>query len=326
MAKPRLTIVGLGCIGGSVGLALKKANADLEIIGHDKDSRAAGAVQKRGAVDKTEWNLLNACDGAGLVVLALPLGAVRDTLKVLGNELPPGVIVTDTASTKVPVLEWAGGLQRGVHFIGGDPIIPPSHVENAELNGIEAASADLFENAAYCLTPSATAAESAVNTMAGFVGLLGAKPLFLDAAEHDGLITGAQHLAYILSATLLQATTTSGGWRDLAKLAGYDYLQATALAAREPAAQREMMLHPREDLTRWIDASIETLEDLRAAIVRGDAAQLDNIFKKMLEARSAWLSGRIGVPAPMPEAGSMGDTAMRMFLGGLATPRGEKKK
>src|SRR5512135_1823647 len=110
MAKPRITIVGLGRIGGSIGLALKQANADLEIIGHDKDSRTAGLAQKRGAVDKTEWNLLNACDGAGLVVLALPLGAIRDTLKVLGNELQPGVIVTDTATTKTPVLEWAGAL------------------------------------------------------------------------------------------------------------------------------------------------------------------------------------------------------------------------
>ncbi len=325
MAKPRITIVGLGRIGGSMGLALKKANADLEIIGHDKDARAAGAAQKRGAVDKTEWNLLNACDGAGLIVLALPLGGVRDTLKVLGNELQPGVIVTDTASTKVPVLEWAGALQRGVHFVGGDPIIPPSRTES-EVKGIEAASPDLFENAVYCLTPAVSAAEAAVNTMVSLVSLLGGKPLFLDAAEHDGLITGAQHLAYILSATLLQATTMSGGWRDLSKLAGYDYLQATALAARDPSAQRDMLLHHRADLTRWIDASIETLEDLRTAIARGDADQLDNLLKQMVEARSAWLAGQIGMPPPMPETGSVGDAAMRMFLGGLATPRGGKKK
>ncbi len=325
MAKPRITIVGLGLIGGSMGLALKKANANLEIIGHDKDSRAAQLAQKRGAVDKTEWNLLNACDGASLIVLALPLGAVRDTLKVLGNEIPPGVIVTDTATTKVPVLEWAGTLQRGVHFVGGDPIIRPARIENPDTRGIEAASADLFQNAVYCLTPAISAAEEAVNTVVGLITLLGAKPLFLDAPEHDGLISGAQHLPYILSATLLQATTASGGWRDLSKLAGYDYLQATALAARDPVALRELMLHHREDLTRWIDASIETLEELRAVIAQGKADQLEAFFKEMLEAREAWLAGKTGALPPLPEAGSMGDTATRMFLGGLA-PRGGRKK
>jgi prephenate dehydrogenase len=326
MPKPRITIVGLGRIGGSIGLALQKANADLEIVGHDKDSRAAGQAAKRGAVDKTEWNLLNACTGAGLIVLALPLGAIRDTLAVLARELPAGVIVTDTASTKASVLEWARILPRDVHFVGGDPVIPPSRVDDAGAKGIEAADAALFQNAVYCLTPSLTASAEAVNTMVAFVGLLGARPLFLDAAEHDGLITGAQHLAYILSATLLQATTASGGWRDLAKLAGYDYLHATALASRDPEAQRDIMLHHKEDLTRWIDASIETLKELKAAIVRGDADQLDSLFKSMVEAREAWLAGQVGAQPIAMETGALSDATMRMFLGGLVPSGGKKKQ
>ena len=325
MPKPRITIVGLGLIGGSIGLALKKANADLDIVGHDKDSRVAAAAQKRGAVNKTEWNLLNACDGAALIVLALPLGALRDTLRVLGKELSGGVIVTDTASTKTAVLEWAKVLPRDVQFVGGDPVIPHWHTSQPEQKGIEAADAELFDNAVYCLTPSPTASENAVNTVAGLVGLLGAKPLFLDAQEHDGLITGAQHLATLLSITLLQATTTSGGWRDLSKLAGSDYLHATALAARDPATQRDLLLNHREDLERWIDASMETLQELRSAIARGDATELDNLLKRMLAAREAWLTGKIitSPVEPLP-ATSFGDSALRMFLGGLAQ-RGEKQ-
>ncbi len=325
MPKPRITIVGLGLIGGSIGLALKRANAELDIVGHDKDSRVAAAAYKRGAVTKTEWNLLNACDGAALIVLALPLSALRDTLRVLGKELSGGVIVTDTASTKAAVLEWAKVLPHDVQFVGGDPIIPHWRSDKPELKGIEAADAELFDNAVYCLTPSITASENAVNTVAGMVGLLGAKPLFLDAQEHDGLITGAQHLATLLSITLLQATTTSGGWRDLSKLAGTDYLHATALAARDPAAQRDLLLNHREDLTRWIDASIQTLQELRAAIARGDAEQLDDLFKRILSAREAWLAGRVVTSPvePLP-ATSFGDSAMRMFLGGLAQ-RGENK-
>ncbi len=324
MAKPKITIVGLGRIGGSLGLALKRASSDYEVVGHDKDSKAAGLAQKRGAVDKTEWNLLNACDGAGLVILSLPLGGLRDTLKVLGNELQPGVIVTDTASTKVPVMEWAGALQKGVQFVGGDPIIAPIRAENPA-KGIEAAEADLFQGGVYCLTPALTVSENAITTLTNFVELLGARPMFLDAQEHDGLIAGAQHLAYILSGTLLRATTASGGWRDLSKLAGHDYMRATALATYDPVGQRETMLHQREDTLRWIDASIESLKELKRAVTGGDAEALDRQFKDMIEAREAWLAGNVGEQPIVMEPGAISDATVRLFLGGLMT-RGTKKK
>lgn len=323
-AKPRITIIGLGQIGGSIGLALKKSNVDLEIVGHDKDSRTAQLAQKRGAVDKTHWNLLNACQGAGLVVLALPLGAIRDTLTVLGKELPPGVIVTDTSTTKGPVLEWARVLTPGVHFVGGDPIIPPTRTDNPDVSGIEAAEAGLFQGAVYCLAPTPEVDPGAVEVMTGFVSLLGAKALFLDPSEHDGLVAGAQHLAYLLSATLLQSTTGSGGWREMSKFAGRDYLTATELAARDPVSQREMVLHHRDDLVRWIDISIQTLRELRGAIARGDAPALDELFKRLVEARAEWLKGEVGAE-PSVDMAEMKSGAMRMLLGGLAD-RGARKK
>lgn len=324
MAKPRISIIGLGRIGGSIGLALKKSNAELEIVGHDKDHRATQQAQKRGAVDKTDWNLLNACDGAGLIVLALPLGDIRGTLNALGKDLPAGVIVTDTASTKGPVIEWAQVLPAGVHFIGGDPIIPPTRPAEATASGIDAADAGLFQGAYYCLTPTPTVDPGAVEVVTGFVSLIGAKSLFLDAAEHDGLMTGAQHLAYILSATLLQATTASAGWREMSKFAGRDYLSATELAARDPVSQREMVLHHRDDLVRWIDTSIETLRDLRGAISRGDAEALEARFKRLVEARDEWLRGDVGTE-PAADLAEMRGGAMRMLLGGLAERGGRKK-
>ncbi len=324
MAKPRITIIGLGRIGGSIGLALKKANAELEIIGHDKDSRTAQQAQRRGAVDKTDWNLLNACQGAGLVVLALPLGEIRDTLAVLSRDLPPGTIVTDTASTKVPVLEWAQVLPPGMHFVGGDPIIPPTRSDNLDVTGIDASDAGLFQGAVYCLTPTPSVDPGAVEVMSSFITLLGAKPLFLDAQEHDGLIAGAQHLAYILSATLVQATTSSGGWREMSKFAGRDYLTATELATRDPVSQREMMLHHGDDLIRWIDISIQTLKELRSAIASGDSEALDAVFKRMVEARAEWLKGEVGAE-PAIDMSDMKTGAMRMLLGGLADRGGKKK-
>jgi prephenate dehydrogenase len=322
--RPRISIIGLGRIGGSIGLALKKSGADLEIVGHDKDGRTAQQAHKQGAVDKEDWNLLNACDGAGLVVLALPLGAIRDTLNVLSTDLPAGVIVTDTAATKVPVLEWAQVLPPGVHFVGGDPIIPPTRSASPDASGIEAADAGLFQGAVYCLTPTPAVDPAAVEVMNGFVTLLGAKALFLDSQEHDGLVAGAQHLAYILSATLLQATTESDGWREMSKFAGRDYLTATELAARDPISQRETVLHHRDDLIRWIDISVQTLKELRRAIDRADAEALDTLFKRLAEARAEWLRGEVGAE-PAVDMSEMKGGAMRMLLGGLADRGGKKK-
>src|SRR5574341_923228 len=150
MPRSRVTIVGLGLIGGSMGLALKKSGIDLEIVGHDKDSSAANRAQKRGAVDTTKWNLIDACEGAGLIILAIPLDGIRDTLIALKPYLEPGVIVSDTATTKVPLIKWAAQLPEGVHLIGGDPVLKPSRAPG---HGIDAADADLFQGATYCLTP-----------------------------------------------------------------------------------------------------------------------------------------------------------------------------
>ena len=176
MSKPRATIIGLGLIGGSMGLALKKAKVDFEIVGHDKDPNTSSRALKRGAVDRTDWNLHGACEGAGLIILALPLAAVKDTLEALQASVQTGAIVTDTATTKVAVMEWAKGLPQGVHFIGGDPALSPRRGTIA--HGIDAADADLFQGATYALVAAPTAEPQAIQAMANLAEFLGAKPFF----------------------------------------------------------------------------------------------------------------------------------------------------
>ena len=262
MPKSRVTIVGLGLIGGSIGLALKQSKLELEIVGHDKDLGVAGRAAKRGAVDKTEWNLINACDGAGLIVLAIPLDGIKDTLAALKANVAAGTIVTDTATTKGQVMEWAKDLPAGVHFIGGNPVIKPGTVQNG--SGIDAADAALFQGATYCLTPQANAAEQAIDTVSGFIGLLGAKPYFIDAAEHDGLMAGVQHLPALLATAFASVVIENPGWRERGKLAGADFRTATELVPTNEKTAREQFLAHRTDLVRWIDAMTIKLSELRS--------------------------------------------------------------
>jgi len=299
MAKTKITIVGLGLVGCSIGLALGRGTRNYEIVGHDKEPKAASAARKRKAVDRTDWNLINACEGASIIILALPVTAIRDTLQAIAPYLEPGCLLTDTASLKAPVLRWAEEiLPENVHFVGGDPVI------SAVGTGAEAASADLLREALYCLCPSPKAAPDAVRLASNLVERLGA---FLDAAEHDGLMAAVDHLPAVLAAVLLRTTTTSASWRDMRKLAGGQYESATQFASETPAIFRDACLNNRQNIVHWIDVLMETLQEWKEIIISGDANRIEAAFDEVMEARRHWLrqrdaglwdEGRPEIPSP----------------------------
>ena len=289
MSKPRITIVGLGFIGGSIGLALHQAEADFEVIGHDRERGAANQAKKIGAVDKTDWNLVSACEDADLIVIAVPVGGIKDTLAAIGPYLKSGCLITDTASIKSPVIEWAEEiLPEEVNFVGGDPIVSDAGTSG----GIDAARADLFSGAVYCLTPAPGADPNAVRLASDFVYLLGAKPYFLNPLEHDGLMAGVDHLPFVLSAALLGVATESASWREMRKLAGGAFENATRFVSADPTTYRDACLVNRENIVRWIDAWSGKLGELKETILAGDAEKLERIFKEALIARQRWLRAR----------------------------------
>jgi prephenate dehydrogenase len=297
MSKPRIAIVGLGFIGGSIGLALHQAKADFEVVGHDRERGAANLAKKKGAVDKTDWNLISACEDADLVVLSIPVGGIKDTLAAIGPYLKSGCLITDTASIKSPVLEWAEELLPGkVNFVGGDPIVPSTSSgqggDAGAAAGIDAARADLFSEATYCLTPAAGAASDAVRLASDFVHLLGARPYFLDPLEHDGLMAGVKHLPFILSTALLAATTESASWREMRRLAVGDFENATRFVSTDPTTYRDACLANRENIARWIDTCSEKMSELKEIILAGDAEELDWVFEEAMTARMRWLKAR----------------------------------
>jgi prephenate dehydrogenase len=321
MAKSRITIIGTGLIGGSLGLALKKANVDVELVGHDKDTGAAARAQKRGAVDATKWNLIDACEGAGLIVLAIPLDGIKTTLDALQPHLKPGVIVTDTTMTKVPVMNWARDLPAGVHYISGDPILKPSRAKSE--TGIDAADADLFQGATYCLVPAADAPAEAIDTLSNLASLLGASPYFIDAAEHDGLIVGAKHLPVLIASVMGAAAITSPGWRERNKLASGEFRDATQLVPGDAhAATAEFVAH-RQDLIAWLDMFGETLARFRTLLNSQDTAKLEELLGSISTEREKWLSGRTGEESSNVNWADTQINFGRMFLGGLAD-RGAK--
>ena len=286
MSNFTITVVGAGVIGTSIGLALKQAEDPPRLLAHDKDLGHARAAVKMGAFDKAEWNLINACEQADLIILAIPSTGVHATLEAIAPYLKEGVVISDTTPSKVSALASAQALLPAhAHFVSGNPIVRPAG------SGYDHADVDLFQNRLYCLTPASSAAEAAVQLMVGIVTLLGAEPFFLDAVEHDGLITAIESLPAVASLALVQTLTTQGAWREMRKLAGPLFEQISAGAVGDPDAWKDRFLANRDNLVRWIDRYLAQLNELRALLVTVDNAEetLAQQLDQTVVARRNWL-------------------------------------
>jgi len=281
----QITVVGMGAIGTSIGLALKRAEPAVRITGHDKEVSAAGRARKAHAVDRTEWNLVTACENADVTIIATDLSGVKETLSAAGPYFKPGSLVMDTASVKVPVLRWAGeNLAEGVSFVGGSPILPDRGGET---------DVELFSGVTYCLCPGVNASSEAVEWASDLVSALGARPFFIGAAEHDGLMAAVSHLPILLATSLLRVASANVAWRESARLAGSRFGGATGALVGSASAQRELCQSNAENILRWIELFQADLEQLRQAIVSGNAEALEEAFDAALQARDSWERGEV---------------------------------
>jgi prephenate dehydrogenase len=286
MSRPEVAIIGLGLIGGSIGLALREAEPDFKVVGHDKDRSAAKKARKLGAIEKEEWNLISAIEGADLVIIATPVSAIKKVFEATAAYLKPDCVVTDTSSIKGDVLKWADELlPETVHFVGGDPMVSTDEI------GIEAATADLFADSTYCIVPSVKAHPAAIELVTGMVKALGAEPFFLDASEHDGQVGGVEHLPLMLASALLMATADAPSWRDIRRLPSRTFWRATHLPSTDPTALRDMLLANRENISRWIDVFVDSLKDLQERLSSADAEEWERLLTELMETRGKWRAG-----------------------------------
>ena len=275
MDPQRITIIGTGLIGGSIGLALKAAYPQLRITGHDRNLGIAREAKKRGAADAAAWNLLSAMEGADVVFVATPLRGIREVFEKAGPHMKAGAVVSDTATAKAVVQGWAQEyLPETVHYVGGNPIV------REEGAGIESARADLFRGATYCLIPHPRGDSEAVESVSGLVRSMGAEPFFLDAAEHDGQMAVVEHLPWVVAATLFRLASGSPAWRDTARLATGTFRRATRFPVPDPDIYQELCLANAENLARSVDLLIEELRKTRGLLQEGDGRGLKELFSE----------------------------------------------
>jgi len=279
-----VTIIGLGLIGGSIGLALRQGKkSNWEVVGHSRRRKTVSDALSLGAIDRGTTNLKDAVRQAELVIIATPVLTVKEIFSTIATHLPSGCIVADTASTKAQVMKWAKGiLPQTVSFIGGHPMA------GRETYGIHAAEARLFRGCTYCLTPSEQASPESIDTVTAMVKKLGAIPLFIDAQEHDNLVAGISHLPMLLSAALISLTTKNPSWAKMSRLAASGYHDLTRLASGNPEVNAHMCLTNQEAIIDWIDKFGQELERYRQLVAKG-GKRLEQVLTEANKARQEWL-------------------------------------
>jgi len=320
----QITIIGLGQIGSSIGLALKARSVNVHLVGHDKDPQVAKEAQKAGAVDEIKYNLPASVRDAKIVILALPFGAIRETLEVIAPDLQEGVLVLDTAPAKATVAAWAKEfLPQGRFYVGLTPAINPEYLHGTEF-GVKAARADLFEKALMAIHAPQGTPGNVFELATELVTLLGSLPLFMDTAEADGIFAALHTLPQLAAAALLDTTVDKPGWQDARKLAGRPFATVTAGVAYhdDVASLRESAIENRENVVRLLNAYISSLIRLRDEIDANDREAVATRLEDSLQGRIRWFDERnaaewLNREAQKIDAPSFGDRVNQMLFGSL---------
>ncbi len=290
----KITIIGLGLVGNSIGMGLKKSFASgnpqkPRIVGFDPDrAREEAALRKYFSVDEIAPDLDSAARGAQLVVIATPASAVREVLGAIGPFLEPGSTVTDTLSTKEQVMAWAGELlNKQANFVGGHPVSRVVDLEMAD--DLEEPRADLFAKAPYCIMPLPSASSEALNAVIFMAEALGALPLFIDPREHDSFFAAVSNLPVLASAALLDVTSGSPSWGDMGTFARDQFRHVAGPLSMDPASLHASLINNRQTVLYWLDNYLLALQDLGDLLAKGESDALLALLEDAHNARESWL-------------------------------------
>jgi len=319
----KMTIIGMGKIGTSFGLALSEHTNQITRVGHDRRPEVAREAAKKGAVDKTEFNLHSAVEDADIILMAVPVDEVKTLLELISEDLKEGAVVIDTSPVMVGVADWARSLiPKGRYFVSMSPTFNAEYIHETT-SGIDAAHADLFKNSMMVITSPPQMDADAIKLASDLCALVGSSPFFADPHEFDGLSAASRMLPKLAAAALLNSTTGQAGWVEGRKIAGYEYFTSTEpiFHLDEAKVLGQASILNRENTMRVIDDFIASLEDIREALENRDEERLSQLIHNALEKRELWLSQRRSANwekrSDAPKVPSASENMRRMLTGSL---------
>ena len=290
----KITLVGVGLLGGSLGLAIKERKLAARVVGYVRRTASILECEGAGAVDKADTDLRRAVEDADLVVLCVPIAQMTALTSEMLPALKPGCIVTDVGSVKASVVAELEPLVAGTgaHFIGSHPMA------GAEKMGVGAAQAGLFEGAICAITPTANAKPEAVASVETFWKAVGARPLRLSPDLHDDLVSRSSHLPHVVAAELANYVLSPAHPKEQGMLCANGFRDTTRIASSSPEMWRDIALANRKNLARVLGVFIEDLQEFQLALEKEDIKAIKEFFNQAKERRDDWCAQSSASPSP----------------------------
>jgi len=278
----QVTIIGVGLIGGSAGLALKQAGLARTVVGVGHRQTSLDEARRCGAADRATLDAAEGVRQSDLVVLATPLGLFEETLRRIAPALAPATVVIDVGSTKAAVVRALEPLMPdGCAFVGCHPIA------GSEQRGIAHARADLFMGALCVVTPTERTPQDALGRVVQTWARLGMTVRLLAASEHDRLLAEVSHLPHVVAAALVRAIGVQAE-----SLAGPGWADTTRVASGDAALWRDILMSNAAEVAGALEKFQGVLGELAAALRRGDAPRLESLLAEAKARRDRRIKGR----------------------------------
>jgi prephenate dehydrogenase len=277
----RLTILGLGLIGGSLAKALRRKNAVHEVVGWGHREASLQAGVQLGVIDRYTLDLADAVRDADIVVIATPTLIAETTLENLAPLLGANTIVTDVASVKGNLLRCAERV-----FGAAPPNLVLAHpIAGSEKSGVAAANADLFVDHRVIVTPTERTSAQALETIERMWRVAGADVSQMSVDDHDAILAATSHLPHVLAFTLVDALAGEPAQREIFRYAAGGFRDFTRIAGSDPKMWHDITLANRPALLAALDVFDAHLATIRAAIDRSDSASIMAAFSRAKESR-----------------------------------------
>ena len=296
----RVAVIGTGLVGGSIGLAL--GALDHEIVGYDQDGDRLARASELGAISAAASSVKDAAEGAALVFVAVPVGAI---VEVVTEALDAGAaLVTDVGSVKGPVVAAVERARPDTceRFLGGHPMA------GSEQDGVEGARPDLFAGAAWVLTPTRRTNEQAFTTLHGLLRDMEAEVVTVTPADHDVLVSFVSHVPQLAASTLMDvANAREAEHRALLRLAAGGFRDMTRIAASHPTIWVDILTSNRDAVLGALDAYLDGLHAARELVAGGDRDALAQLLerarsaRRSLPVRASVVTDLVELSVPVPD-------------------------
>lgn len=290
----KVTLIGVGLLGGSLGQALKTRGLAGHVTGYVRREQTIRECLQAGAVDSATLDLEEGVQGADLVVLCTPLAQMGPLIRRCAPALAPGALVTDVGSVKGDLVRDLEPVvsKTGAYFVGSHPMA------GSEKTGVLAARPDLFVNAVVVTTPTSLTPSDQTNRAADLWRSVGARVLSMNADEHDRLVSRSSHLPHLLAAHLAQFVLHPNQPSGQSKLCATGFKDSTRIASGSPEMWRDIIISNRKEIARSLNEFAGQLSEFSAVLERNDPAEIENFLREAKTLRDSWLAA---CPSPSQE-------------------------